>query len=260
MQIHEYTHARPRLRFPNNLSLFFGITSAVGMSFVANFQETSVILVHIVGAIMAFGLSICYAWVQTYISYHLHPFETGILMCHLRAMLSFIMTVTFVMVWVFTSLASRKFHGLSPRQWHPNDGGFVEHLVATISEWVMAITTLLYMVTFSLEFEQRGLTHPQLYRRNGRYPIPYPSSAPVVGSMPPTSALQTVHSMRPDEALLSSSDDDLENDDAVRARSNRQLRGALKATRTNTTKAVVVNEASPLVHAGDSIEVLGLAT
>ena len=48
----------------NKFSLGVGCVSALGMSLAANFQETNVLPVHLVGAIMAFGGSTLYLCLQ----------------------------------------------------------------------------------------------------------------------------------------------------------------------------------------------------
>ncbi|XP_026673391.1 uncharacterized protein LOC108629801, partial [Ceratina calcarata] len=48
----------------NHWALIFGLTSTFGLSVVANFQETSVIVVHFIGALLCFGFGTAYFWTQ----------------------------------------------------------------------------------------------------------------------------------------------------------------------------------------------------
>lgn len=48
----------------NKISVWFGIASCVGISFVANFQETNVRIVHFFGAFCCFGFGTLYFWMQ----------------------------------------------------------------------------------------------------------------------------------------------------------------------------------------------------
>lgn len=41
-----------------------GLISSFGLSIVANFQETNVFIVHIIGAFMCFGAGTIYFWIQ----------------------------------------------------------------------------------------------------------------------------------------------------------------------------------------------------
>ena len=48
----------------NAVGLYLGWIGAFGISIVANFQETAVFRVHLVGALMAFGIGSLYLWTQ----------------------------------------------------------------------------------------------------------------------------------------------------------------------------------------------------
>jgi hypothetical protein len=48
----------------NKIALWTGFLSCFGLSLVANFQETNVILVHLTGAFLCFGLGTVYIWLQ----------------------------------------------------------------------------------------------------------------------------------------------------------------------------------------------------
>lgn len=38
-------------------------------------------------------------------------------------------------------------------KWSKEDGGYTSHLISTITEWITAITTFLYIATYSEEFK-----------------------------------------------------------------------------------------------------------
>jgi hypothetical protein len=48
----------------NMVSIWTGWASAFGISIVGNFQNTSVLYVHLAGAIIAFGFACAYMWTQ----------------------------------------------------------------------------------------------------------------------------------------------------------------------------------------------------
>lgn len=48
----------------NHWALIFGLLSTAGLSIVANFQETSMIVVHLIGAFLCFGGGTAYFWTQ----------------------------------------------------------------------------------------------------------------------------------------------------------------------------------------------------
>ncbi|XP_038604937.1 DNA damage-regulated autophagy modulator protein 2 isoform X2 [Tachyglossus aculeatus] len=57
----------------NKAGLVLGLLSCLGLSVVANFQKTTLFLVHIVGAVLTFGLGTLYIFTQTILSYKMQP-------------------------------------------------------------------------------------------------------------------------------------------------------------------------------------------
>lgn len=137
------------LRRVNNVSLVFGLLAAIGVLLVANFQETNVIVVHLVGAFMAFALGGTYTWFQTVISYKMSPLPGHkAWVSHFRLALSVIITVCCVMVVVFAQLASAK------ASWSSHGEGWKEHVTSTAFEWVLAFLSTVYFASFIREFKQ----------------------------------------------------------------------------------------------------------
>ena len=50
----------------NTVSLVLGLLGSLGVSIVGNFQETSVVVAHFIGASLCFGLGTIYLWIQVY--------------------------------------------------------------------------------------------------------------------------------------------------------------------------------------------------
>ena len=59
-------------------------------------QETSVLSVHIAGAVSAFGLASVYAWIQTVVSYRVTPRLVPRGLCHFRAFTALIVSLSFI--------------------------------------------------------------------------------------------------------------------------------------------------------------------
>ena len=59
-------------------------------------QETDIMVVHLIGAILAFGLGNVYCWMQSAMSYRLHPHLNTRGVAHARALLSALTTLTFI--------------------------------------------------------------------------------------------------------------------------------------------------------------------
>lgn len=94
-----------------------GCVSAFGLSVVANFQETNVFRVHMIGAMMAFGFGVMYAWSQTYMSFKMVPLVNSKRMAYCRLFLSILMTCTFTTSSICGPMAFRRFNGKDPTNW-----------------------------------------------------------------------------------------------------------------------------------------------
>ena len=102
----------------NWIALWIGCVSAFGLSIVANFQETNVFRVHMTGAMMCFGFGVIYAWLQTAMSFKMIPLEVNSKKIAIfRAILSVIMTCTFLTSSVCGPMALHRFTGPNPRKW-----------------------------------------------------------------------------------------------------------------------------------------------
>lgn len=133
--------------------------SAFGLSMVANFREMELFKIHMVGALTAFGFGVVYCWLQTIMSFQMHPLVNNRQMAFFRLFLSSLMTVTFVTSSISGPIARSKFHGNDPTNWHPDEGGFGLHLVSTICEWISALALDFYMLTYVRELQVRPTLH-----------------------------------------------------------------------------------------------------
>ncbi|EEZ98295.1 DNA damage-regulated autophagy modulator protein 2 [Tribolium castaneum] len=135
----------------NSWSNLFGSLSCLGISLVANFQEKSEITVHFIGAFMAFGVGAVYCIIHAYLTWF--SYSSGFLK-FLRIFLSLLVILLYVLTSVFSSLSFNKFDGKDALKWSDNHAGYGLHLVATFSEWVMAIVMGAFVATYYVEFKQ----------------------------------------------------------------------------------------------------------
>ncbi|KAK7499959.1 hypothetical protein BaRGS_00008807 [Batillaria attramentaria] len=142
----------------NNVALGLGLTGAFGILLVANFQESNVIVVHLIGAFLAFGIGSVYLWLHTYISYKAQslPGHKSYLR-HFRLVTSFVITVSFTLVVVFAVRAGSKPEG---KHWSASDKGFSDHVASTALEWVGAFLSAAYFASFFEEFRHFHVTLP----------------------------------------------------------------------------------------------------
>jgi DNA damage-regulated autophagy modulator protein 2 len=112
----------PRFKRLSRISLILGWTAALGVSLVANFQEVNQIELHIVGAFMVFGLGAVYMYIETYITYKIHPGGESRGICHFRLGCAVVGLLAFVSMIGTIGIAYHYYKPLDgriPVQWQP---------------------------------------------------------------------------------------------------------------------------------------------
>lgn len=158
----EHRELIPNTHRLNGIALWIGMTSCLGISIVANFQETNVRVVHLFGALLCFGFGSVYLSIQTMLTYHLHPYTSSLPVAHFRLVLSMICAVFFLLVAIPGVISHIKYDGKDPRHWYPSDGGWMFHVISSVSEWIVAIAFSLYILSFTPEFRDIHMEHPKL--------------------------------------------------------------------------------------------------
>uniref|UniRef100_A0A1I7XXX6 DNA damage-regulated autophagy modulator protein 2 n=1 Tax=Steinernema glaseri TaxID=37863 RepID=A0A1I7XXX6_9BILA len=145
----------------NILALWVGITSSMGMFLVANFQETAVIQIHMTGAIICFGGSCVYMLLHAAITWFMYPTFVNRPIAFLRTGLAVVASTLFVISLSCGILAAHKFHAAfpdkpTPRPWSgdPDQPGFELHCISAVAEWALAIVNMLYILSYSRDFEK----------------------------------------------------------------------------------------------------------
>jgi len=158
-----------KLHILNDVSMFFGYCSALGALLVANFQETNVITVHIIGAFMTFIIGNIYCWIQSYLSIHSSG-SISKFTIYIRFILSCLSTVFFIMLFIFTSIATERLRDSGMldgknkfdvmMNWKSSYAGYDVHVAATFSEWLMVFCFIFYFFTYYKEFKKMSVkTH-----------------------------------------------------------------------------------------------------
>lgn len=139
----------------NSIGLWIGFGSCFGLSIVANFQLTNVQTVHYLGALTCFFLGNVYFWIQSHISYNVHPYVGSIQMAHIRFLLS-----SFSSYFFFTTIITscELVHLLFPDITECTYLG-----VSVFSEWIVAFIFCFYLLSFTTEFQKISLDHPRIY-------------------------------------------------------------------------------------------------
>ncbi|KAK0407009.1 hypothetical protein QR680_018946 [Steinernema hermaphroditum] len=148
--------------------LWIGYTSAFGVSMVANFQENNVIIVHYTGALMAFGCGLLYTWAQTVLSYNMNPKLAKPIVSHCRLLLNMLSTVFFCSMIIFGPILGQQPNDFIPDEqgelykWTPESPRYLEHMIGTTSEWLLAICFQLYILSFAIELRHAYCHAPKL--------------------------------------------------------------------------------------------------
>jgi hypothetical protein len=149
------------LKSVNRLALYAGLFGAFGMFIVANFQETAVIQIHLSGAFVCFGSGTFYMFLQTWISYRMHPLFVGRRIAYIRGIIAVASVVCFLIAVTFGVWAANTFHKYypdlpTPRPWskktpHP---GYELHCVSALAEWTLAVLNMCFILSYSRDFEK----------------------------------------------------------------------------------------------------------
>jgi len=143
----------------NTVSLVLGLLGSLGVSIVGNFQETSVVVAHFIGASLCFGLGTIYLWIQVGISYYLKPNGWPRLLLNTRILMAMVNTscllLTIIASMVATLQAAEQGEEDSSfyQHWGTGSAGWSFHLVATVSEWVMAAAFDIFILTLARDFQ-----------------------------------------------------------------------------------------------------------
>lgn len=132
--------------------LGIGVLSCVGMCVVGTFQETTLPVVHDIGALLFFGTGVLYTVLQAAMSYKTMPHGSSLCVCHVRTAIAVLTSLTMVLSIVCGSYVRRtKLH----RQ--PTDQDYTFHLVSAVSEWIVAFGFVSFFLTFIPDFKMFDL-------------------------------------------------------------------------------------------------------
>ncbi|KAJ8962321.1 hypothetical protein NQ318_018300, partial [Aromia moschata] len=161
----EKNELKPVTKKLNKICLYLGFIACYGVVMVASFQETNVLVVHLMGAAMCFGLGTIYEVLQVSISVLLYPTFGDKLVIIFRGICAVICLITHGLTFAFGVAAWFQFTGTDITKWERKDGGYDLHLISVISEWILAIVTQLFLVSFAGEFRLVQFSEPTMSPR-----------------------------------------------------------------------------------------------
>ncbi|XP_059472166.1 DNA damage-regulated autophagy modulator protein 1-like [Neocloeon triangulifer] len=145
--------ATSKVRLFNNLSVLFALTSVICLIFVAHFQVHTSIFLHGTMAFVGIGLGVIYCCFQVVCTKAMIPFYTAPSLLYLRLALSVLSAIAFAFGVLSGLLSIHKFKGKELHRWAPEDGGYLEHAVSSVCEWILALVYSAYIMSFAHEFK-----------------------------------------------------------------------------------------------------------
>ncbi|XP_069862376.1 DNA damage-regulated autophagy modulator protein 2 isoform X1 [Dipodomys merriami] len=144
----------------NKAGLVLGMLSCLGLSIVANFQKTTIFVVHKTGAVVAFSMGSLYMFVQTILSYKMQPKIHSKQIFWIRLLLVIWCGVSALSMLTSSVILYRGDFGIDIDQklhWNSEDKGYVLHLVTTAAEWSMSFSFLGFFLTYVRDFQKISL-------------------------------------------------------------------------------------------------------
>ncbi|XP_062401697.1 DNA damage-regulated autophagy modulator protein 2-like [Sardina pilchardus] len=144
----------------NLLGIILGWTNSLGMCVVGNFQKTTPFSIHIVGAVMTFGVGALYILVQTGVSYWMQPHVHSKSMFWVRLSIAIRRHVSIISMFVSSMIMYSKLPGMDLSKklhWIPGETGYTAHLISTISECSLAFSFVYFFFTYIRDFQKINL-------------------------------------------------------------------------------------------------------
>ncbi|KAB0801643.1 hypothetical protein PPYR_03829 [Photinus pyralis] len=151
-----------KIKKGNTISTWTGVLSCIGISLVGNFQETNILLVHLFGAILAFVFGSIWQCCQTWISHKIYPHAGQIIINRGRIVSSIICIACCIGTFGCGVISIVQFQGRDVTKWTKTDGGYYWHISSTINEWILAVSFLTFISSFSWEFRHIDIHEPEI--------------------------------------------------------------------------------------------------
>ncbi|XP_029946836.1 DNA damage-regulated autophagy modulator protein 2-like [Salarias fasciatus] len=147
----------PKVHRLNGLGLVLGFISSFGMCVVANFQKTTLFSMHLVGAVLTFGVGALYILVQTGLSVLMQP--------HIHSRTIYLVRLG-IGLWTLTSIVSMFISSVimysslvgvdvvNKLHWTPGETGYTPHIISTVSEWSLAFSFISFFLTYIRDFQK----------------------------------------------------------------------------------------------------------
>ncbi|XP_031169401.1 DNA damage-regulated autophagy modulator protein 1 [Sander lucioperca] len=132
----------------NKAALVVGMFSCLGMCVVATFQETTVTVVHDIGALLFFVSGVSYISLQSVISYHVYPFGSSLSVCRARLAIATLAVLAF-----FPTVICAFFVKQTTLHFNTGEKDYPFHLASAVCEWIVAFSFICFFLTYIEDFK-----------------------------------------------------------------------------------------------------------
>jgi hypothetical protein len=143
----------------NKLAFGSSVIMVLSIPMVAAFRSSENLSLHLLGALSAFGFSFAYLFLQTKISYFLIPKVNSLRIARMRyffTILAFIfgslMFVCVVLSFIDLKVPIDKVKSAERLFWDTSYGGYIEHCLSALFEWLTIFIISPFYATFIPEF------------------------------------------------------------------------------------------------------------
>ena len=151
-----------RIHKLNDVTMFMGLLSCLGLMMVACFQWSVAGVPHLLGAVMVFLLGGIYCSCQSYLTHACIGITTGKALMMTRVVLSLVAVVGLVLTVLFTALANNELTAAGfnmttfgeKLHWTSKEPGYKKHLTSVFSEWIMGFAFLVFFATYYGDFKK----------------------------------------------------------------------------------------------------------
>ncbi|XP_056129889.1 DNA damage-regulated autophagy modulator protein 2b [Lampris incognitus] len=153
-------HGDHKLHNLNHVGLVLGWISSFGMCVVANFQKTTLFSMHLVGAVLTFGVGALYILVQILISLKMQPHFHSKATFRVRLAIGIWTVASIISMFVSSVIMYSSLPGVDVAHklhWIPGEMGYTAHIISTISEWSLALSFVSFFLTYIRDFQKIDL-------------------------------------------------------------------------------------------------------
>ncbi|XP_015271904.1 PREDICTED: DNA damage-regulated autophagy modulator protein 2 [Gekko japonicus] len=139
----------------NKTGLVLGTVSCFGLCIIANFQKSTLIVMHVIGACLTFGVGTFYILAQTILSYKLSPGNKVVFRIRLIVLLwcaASIVSMFISSVMLYSAQDGVDF--IQKMHWDPDDKEYSLHIMSTVSEWSLAFSFVSFFLTYIRDFQK----------------------------------------------------------------------------------------------------------